>query len=772
MSEQPVFIAGHYPDPKSEKEDNARRVAIAFHAKDIKHAQAKATFIFIEEYPGSQDAAYKTLVCEASDDVPCPQLDKWDEEFLYNHDWPEDVGHPVARASEEPELVEFDKLSATMKIAVLVKYMTTEITKDQLPAALELLQDEASTFPGHIVEAVSKMPSIVSMYPERIMEAIAYVVEKCPTNKKWPEIKAQLAAWLKEHEKERKEATGESDRKEVITTSSTTAYNGRTYEHNYRTLNKEIAYALWSGDIDPAKTDPSISRWADSIIKDDREDWKRWSACIVTRENILTFDRPTIFGLVRNAPKPDIYKFPGELNAYIADYLAKHGVIEGGDNEKEQEPQNAPDALADAQTTSGSVDAQHPDNEPEEAPEEVVTERQGPFYYRTAAGDKIGRANKLPKLQEVIAQGCIEISQEEYQARKTRTYNDPVNQKQGSETPDEVGKQLAADRGEYVEGISDKNDPKWVHAEQAASNEVVNQETVTQQASAPTFQSIGSALENDLAEKGDNMKIWRSVMRTDPRYTKDLSGAGFSGTSINAEYMIMRATEIFGPVGTGWGYEILEDRMLPGAPMSEAIYEDKKFVGKKLIRDADGSLITELNHSLKIEFWYLNSSGHKGRFEEYGATPYMYMTSGNKIYCDSEVLKKSLTDAIKKSLSFLGFSADVWLGLYDQAEYKQENATEFAIKNASDKAGDTIRLRKELDERIERNLETIRAAVTSNEAKGVYSTITREVDVYRKDAQAKADSEFDEYLKKRLLALHRAVDQRVSDLETATTQEQ
>lgn len=62
----------------------------------------------------------------------------------------------------------------------------------------------------------------------------------------------------------------------------------------------------------------------------------------------------------------------------------------------------------------------------------------------------MGRANKLLKLEAVIAQGCEEITREQY----TELKNQPSH--------DDVGRQLAAHRGEYVEGISDPTDPKWV----------------------------------------------------------------------------------------------------------------------------------------------------------------------------------------------------------------------------------------------------------------------------------------------------------------------
>ncbi|MGS2872718.1 hypothetical protein [Enterobacter huaxiensis] len=143
------------------------------------------------------------------------------------------------------------------------------------------------------------------------------------------------------------------------------------------------------------------------------------------------------------------------------------------------------------------------------------------------------------------------------------------------------------------------------------------------------------------------------MMRTNPRYTKDMSDLGFGGTAINSQYMIMGATEKFGPVGIGWGWEIVEDKMIEGAPLTEKIFEGTKFIGKRTLRDADGSLLFELNHYIKIHLWYIKD-GKKGIVENLGSTPYRQSTK-HGIQCDTEVHKKSLTDAIKKCLSGLGF---------------------------------------------------------------------------------------------------------------------
>ncbi|WP_434771820.1 hypothetical protein [Pseudomonas entomophila] len=49
---------------------------------------------------------------------------------------------------------------------------------------------------------------------------------------------------------------------------------------------------------------------------------------------------------------------------------------------------------------------------------------------------------------------------------------------------------------------------------------------------------------------------------------------------------------------------------------------------------------------------------------------------------DGEAPKKSLTDAIKKALSMLSFSADVFLGLFDDNAYVQQRQEETAIEVA------------------------------------------------------------------------------------------
>ncbi|HHJ1146683.1 TPA: hypothetical protein ACQFKX_000820 [Proteus mirabilis] len=269
------------------------------------------------------------------------------------------------------------------------------------------------------------------------------------------------------------------------------------------------------------------------------------------------------------------------------------------------------------------------------------------------------------------------------------------------------------------------------------------------------FEQRASVLE-EVLNLGDtnNLNIWKRVQRTDPRFTKPLEGLGFVGTSINSTYMFMRATEIFGPIGEGWGYEVLEEKFIDGKPLVEPVLDERnKQVATRFLRDGDGSLFCEQNHSIKIRFWYIIECETRGEFESYGATPYRYQTNyGIKV--DGEVIKKSLTDAIKKALSMLGFSSDVFMGMHDNPEYLASNKLEFEIKNASEKAEDITRIRKELDEKFTKHTEVMRSAVTENELRGIASTLTREISAHIKSAQERRDNDYEKYLSGRLRRLN------------------
>lgn len=220
-----------------------------------------------------------------------------------------------------------------------------------------------------------------------------------------------------------------------------------------------------------------------------------------------------------------------------------------------------------------------------------------------------------------------------------------------------------------------------------------------------------------------NMRIWGQVEKTDTRYTKDAKVGGQQITSLNGTAMIMKATEVFGPAGIGFGWTVLEERFDKGAEI---------FVGEG---DKRASIGFELNHTVKIKFW-IKQDGERGEFEQYGCTPYLYKSKYGTT-TDGEAPKKSLTDAIKKSLSMLGFSADVFLGMFDDRDYVQQRQEEQAIEQAVDKDAEIAKQQQDRLDYIKSVIDNMQGAKTPHELKKIHDVAVRQLTL-RKDEKGAA----------------------------------
>lgn len=147
--------------------------------------------------------------------------------------------------------------------------------------------------------------------------------------------------------------------------------------------------------------------------------------------------------------------------------------------------------------------------------------------------------------------------------------------------------------------------------------------------------------------EGKNLAIWSQVETTDAKATKKIEGSEL--TSISHNYQIKRATALFGPCGIGWGFRVIKAEILEGA----LLVPDKPALGVAKVS------------SIHIEFWYKHN-GEKGVLEHFGQTPFVSKKTSGELSTEDDAHKKSLTDALSKSLSMLGFSADIY-GEYNGA---------------------------------------------------------------------------------------------------------
>ena len=139
----------------------------------------------------------------------------------------------------------------------------------------------------------------------------------------------------------------------------------------------------------------------------------------------------------------------------------------------------------------------------------------------------------------------------------------------------------------------------------------------------------------DELPRSNNLELWNKVQETNPNYTKKANVKGNHITSITPQFQILMATEQFGVYGATWGFKSLSlDYTLSNIGMV----------------------------TLKAVF-----------FHPYGEFPIINSVQlykdGAMTKIDDDFAKKVETDTLTKALSKLGFSADIFMGKFDDTKY-------------------------------------------------------------------------------------------------------
>jgi len=185
-----------------------------------------------------------------------------------------------------------------------------------------------------------------------------------------------------------------------------------------------------------------------------------------------------------------------------------------------------------------------------------------------------------------------------------------------------------------------------------------------------------------------NMRIWKSFPKTDEKYTKIKKEKDRTITSVSPVYMVKLATEVLGPIGAGWGYRILEERFDKTIPLILIEGDKAKGIAPTYMMDG-GNIIWEEDHTVVIEMWV----GEKqNTFVQAGHTRYRYKTSKGHLFIDHEYGKKSITDAMTKCLSLVGVCSDIYMGEFDDQNYRSIAKLENDLKKADQ--NDTVYVEK------------------------------------------------------------------------------
>ncbi|SWB96323.1 hypothetical protein [Klebsiella pneumoniae] len=717
------------PKKSAIKDSGAVPLAIAIDAPNKKVAESIMVGKLWEFYPANGDNYFKPKIWEDSVGQPRPAIGQFDEQFAQENTFDGEkwvVNSQGAGTSDLPagdDIIDLMTVSPRERFAAVLLFSNAEMNGHLYSQVVDYLDDldnhdesmeEDDRFNFNVLCALHNNEPVKHMHVEGLNNLIQGIFSHFENQAPGKAAISQfIKRWL-ENPGKRDEilATGNKssslgDNNSGDAAGSFTVAPQRGYKHTYATLDQEIAVAL----LPISPTAPVLSgnlRDAEKIIADDREDFKRWSAALRTTEQILKYDRPTIFGVVQNAPANDTYHFPESLRRYIDSWLEANGRLEESEASETKDPVVQMKKVGAGMFSVEGLAQEPASNEGEKAEvaPPVVTDTQA---------------------------------------------------KQAREALNDMG------YGVYASDKDNASDPEEklsVKAQRIADDVEKLVEQIDQKETMPSAEEVVRSVGSPGTEQ-DNLALWKRVFKTDERFTKAFTQNG-GGTSINGTYLTMLATREFGLKGSGWGVDILEERFDDGAPITRTVKGTDGNNTWELISDGNGGFLTEKHHVIKIRLWYL-VNGVRGEEYAYGCTPYIYGSKYGPI-CDGEAAKKSLTDATKKALSGLGFSGDIFMGLYDNPEYRQKNKAEFDLKNASETAEDAARLRQEFDDKLSRVANTLSTGVSANEVNKVFAPIARELEIHRKDAESKGDTQRSRHLSTRLRRLTDIKNARIAEL--------
>lgn len=150
--------------------------------------------------------------------------------------------------------------------------------------------------------------------------------------------------------------------------------------------------------------------------------------------------------------------------------------------------------------------------------------------------------------------------------------------------------------------------------------------------------------------KAENLKLWHSVGKTNPNFTKvSTQKGGF--TSINPYYQIEQATGLWGVFGKNWGLRSIVKDFSQIELTGLMLYQAEFFCPETTF---------EINNAVSVK-------------------------SVGKGYVDEDFMKKVETDTLTKALSKVGFNNDIFKAQFDNAEYLEERKAEVEMETAEDK---------------------------------------------------------------------------------------
>ncbi|HFI7447479.1 TPA: 3'-5' exoribonuclease [Escherichia coli] len=348
--------------------------------------------------------------------------------------------------------------------------------------------------------------------------------------------------------------------------------------HTLDTLDVEIAAATLPMDFNIYEIPGSVYRRAKEVVLKKESPFKEWSAALRATPGILDYSRAAIFALIRSAHS-EFYHYPGRLQGYINAYLT----------ETDHENPSKETLTAARHTPEKDI--------LEEINREVVTERETeeekPQPSDAMAGEQATTETMEPDTTEHCQNAqSLDAQSQVSSANQVKVTADEVNkimQAANISQPD-ADKLLAVSRGEFVEGISDPNDPKWVKGIQTRDSVNQNQHE-SERNDQKAEQNSPNALQNEPETKQSE-----PVAQQEPEKVCTACGQTGGGNCPDCGAVMGDATyqETF---DEEYQVEVQED---DPEEMEGAEHPHKENTGGNQHHDSDNETGETADHSIKV----------------------------------------------------------------------------------------------------------------------------------------------------------------------------
>ncbi len=154
----------------------------------------------------------------------------------------------------------------------------------------------------------------------------------------------------------------------------------------------------------------------------------------------------------------------------------------------------------------------------------------------------------------------------------------------------------------------------------------------------------------------NNMRIWNAVKRPPESALKQIKGGRLAGmTDIKPQWRYEAMTDLFGPVGDGWKFEIIDAHTELGS-------EDQLMC----------FVSVNLYYKKELGEWSAPIPGIGGS---------MLITKESKgLHSSDEGYKMALTDALSVAMKPLGVGAEIYFGNFDGTKYKDKPTEKTSVE--------------------------------------------------------------------------------------------